>query len=134
MLYARNSLLYRGVLLPVRGILQGGIFRDRRWLGHATEWMSEKPQQVKNPWTEVFSGAEARDLFRDFSSVRLRKNAFTFSQIPVVGKLLERATGNVTGYNSAGVLVYDAPWRNETRLELALGRHIGWGLNIVAHK
>ena len=134
MLYARNSLLYRGVLLPLRGILQGGIFRDRRWLGHSTEWMSEKPQQVRNPWTEVFSDREARELFGDFSSIALRKNSFTFSQIPLVGKPLERLTGKATGYNDAGVLVYDAPWRNETRLELALGPFIGWGLNIVAHK
>lgn len=134
MLYARNSFLYRGVLLPLRGILQGGIFTDRRWLGHATEWMSEKPQQVKNPWTEVFSADEARDLFRDFSAIGFRKNSFVFSQIPAVGKLLERATGKATGYNAAGVLVYDAPWRNETALELALGPYIGWGLNIVAHK
>ncbi len=134
MLYARNSLLYRGVLLPVRGILQGGMFRDKRWLGHSTEWMSEKPQQVKNPWTEVFSGAEARELFGAFASIQLRKNSFTFSQIPVVGKPLEKLTGRATGYNDAGLLVYDAPWRNETGLELALGPLIGWGLNIVAHK
>lgn len=134
MLYARNSWLYRGVLLPVRGVLQGGIFRDRRWLGHSTEWMSEKPQQVKNPWTEVFSGAEARELFKDFASVQLRKNSFTFSQVPLVGKPLETLTGRRTGYNRAGVLVYDAPWRNETRLELALGPVMGWGLNIVATK
>jgi ubiquinone/menaquinone biosynthesis C-methylase UbiE len=134
MLYARNSWLYRGVLLPVRGVLQGGIFRDGRWLGHATEWMSEKPQEVKNPWTEVFSAREAGDLFRDFSSVSFRKNSFTFSQVPLVGGALERATGRFTGYHPSGVLVYDAPWRKETRLELALGPSIGWGLNIVGIK
>lgn len=134
MLYARNSLLYRAVLLPVRGILQGGIFRDRRWLGHSTEWMSQKPQQVKNPWTEVFSGAQARELFGDFAAIQLRKNSFLFSQIPLIGKPLETLTGRATGYNEAGVLVYDAPWRNETSLELALGPLIGWGLNITATK
>lgn len=134
MLYARNSFLYRGVLLPLKGVLQGGIVRDRRWLGHSTEWMSEKPQQVKNPWTEVFSGAEARELFGDFASIQLRKNSFLFSQMPVVGKPLEKLTGRATGYNEAGVLVYDAPWRNETGVELALGPLIGWGLNIVATK
>lgn len=134
MLYARNSFLYRGVLFPVRGVLQGGIMRDRRWLGRATEWMSDKRQTVQNPWTEVFSGREARRLFGAFREVSLRKNAFTFGQIPIVGKTLGRLAGMRTGYNGAGVLLYDAPWRNETRLELWLGRYVGWGLNIVAVK
>jgi ubiquinone/menaquinone biosynthesis C-methylase UbiE/uncharacterized protein YbaR (Trm112 family) len=134
MLYARNSFLYRGVLLPVRGVLQGGIFRDGRWLGHATEWMSEKPQDVKNPWTAVFSDTEARELFRAFASIQTRKNGFTFGQIPAIGRALSALAGKSTGWNESGVLVYDEPWRNETRLELAVGRFAGWGLNIVATK
>ena len=134
MLYAKDSFYYRGVLLPVRGILQGGVFRDRRWLGHATEWMSAKPQVVGNPWTEVFSAADVRRLFAAFSSVSLRKGSFVFDQIPIIGKMLARLAGRSTGWNPAGILVYDAPWRNETALELWLGRHIGWGLNIVAEK
>lgn len=134
MLYARNSFLYRGVLFPVRGLLQGGMFRDRRWLGRATEWMSEDKQLVTNPWTEVFSERAARRLFAAFRDVSIRKNAFTFSQIPLVGAALSRVAGLMTDYNEAGVLIYDASWRNETRMELWLGRYVGWGLNIVAVK
>jgi len=134
MLYARNSFLYRGVLFPVRGILQGGVFRDRRWLGKSTEWMSGKTQVVANPFTEVFSSKELQKLFAPFGSLMIRKNAFTFSQIPGVGRALSAAAGRVTGHNEAGVLVYDEPWRNETALELMLGRWIGWGMNIVGTK
>jgi hypothetical protein len=64
----------------------------------------------------------------------VRKNSFSFAQIPVVGRALNRVAGAVTGYNTAGALVYDGPWRYETMLELWLGRYIGWGLNIVAEK
>jgi len=134
MLYARRSFLYQGVLFPIRGVLQGKALRGRRWLGEATEWMSPVRQTVANPWTMVFSGREVRRLFRQFADVRLRKNAFTFEQIPVVGKALGRLAGRWTGVNAAGTLLYGHPWRNETRFEIWAGRYIGWGLNIAATK
>ncbi len=134
MLYARNSFLYRGVLFPIRGVLQGGVFRDPRWLGRSTEWMSSRPQTIANPCTQVFSAREVRSLFAPFQTVTVRKGSFTFEQIPVVGRQIGRIAGRRTGWNRAGVLVYDAPWRNETRLELTLGALVGWGLNIVGVK
>jgi ubiquinone/menaquinone biosynthesis C-methylase UbiE len=134
MLYARNSFRYRAVLLPVRGILQGGIWRDSQWLGRATEWMSSKPQPVDNPCTAVFSKREVECLFRLFSRVAIRQGSFTFDQVPLIGRAVARLAGRYTGTNPAGVLVYDRPWRNETALELWLGRYIGWGLNIEAVK
>ncbi len=134
MLYAKNSFLYRGVLFPVRGILQGGVFRDRGWLGRATEWMSGKKQRVYNPKTEVFTGGEVRRLFGRFREVAVRKNGFLFDQIPVVGKIAGRWAGRRTGHNPGGVLVYGFPWRNETAFELWAGRAIGFGLNILAVK
>ena len=33
----------------------GGIFRDKKWLGRSTEWMSEDKQEVYNPETKVYS-------------------------------------------------------------------------------
>lgn len=134
MLYARNSFLYWGVLLPVRGILMGGLFRNRNWLGRATEWMSEKKQEVFNPRTEVFSEADVRDLFHRFRKVEVRKNSFQFDQIPLVGKWIGRLAGIITGYNQGGILVYGFPWRLETRVELWLGRRVGFDLNILAIK
>ncbi len=134
MLYARHSFLYKGVLFPVRGVLQGRAWRSRQWLGEATEWMSDRRQTVSNPCTTVFSGREIRRLFHAFAQVRVRKNAFTFDQVPIVGKLAARLAGRWTGVNPAGTLLYGAPWRNETRLELWAGRYVGWGMNIVATK
>ena len=134
MLYARNSLVYRGVLFPVRGVLQAGVWRDHRWLGHATEWMSNRPQPVKNPLTRVFSAKEVERLFKNFQEISIRKNAFVFNQVPILGAPLGRIAGMMTGYNDAGILVYDRRWRNETQFELWLGQYIGWGLNILGVK
>jgi len=134
MLYAKNSFLYRGVLFPVRGILQGGVFRDGDWLGRATEWMSSNKQRVYNPKTEVFSNKDIRTLFGDFSSVDIRKNSFVFDQIPIVGKWLGRLVGKKTGHNNGGKLVYGIPWRNETAFELWAGKFVGFCLNIIATK
>jgi len=134
MLYAKNSFLYRGVLFPVRGILMGGVFRNSQWLGHFTEWMSSRKQHVFNPHTELFSGREIRYLFRQFSDVRIRKNSFHLEQLPVLGKGLGKVAGRWSGYNPGGNLVYGMAWRNETRLELWLGKFIGFDLNICAVK
>lgn len=134
MIYARNSFLYRAVLFPVRGILMGGIFRRDNWLGRATEWLPQTKQEVYNPYTSVFSEKESRTLFRSFGNVRIRKNSFVFDQIPLIGKRLGRLAGRWTGYNDGGILAYGRPWRNETALELWLGRHVGFCLNIRGTK
>lgn len=105
MLYARDSFLYRGVLFPIRGLLQGGILRNRRWLGKATERTGVGRQQNDNPWTEVFSVKEVRALFQGFSAIRIRKNSFQFDQIPIVGRWVSRAVAVWTGWNQAGVLL-----------------------------
>lgn len=145
MLYARHSFMYWVNLFLLRGLLRGEIFRRPNWLGQATEWMSSEPQRVLNPETKVFSAGEVRRLFSRFSAIRIRKNSFNFdmvlslfANVPKVGpplrtwvsKWLERRQGMC----AAGVLVYGAPYRYETALELALGRWIGFGLNILAVK
>ena len=38
------------------------------------------------------------------------------------------------GYNEAGILIYDKPWRNETKLEKYLGQYIGFCYNIKVSK
>jgi ubiquinone/menaquinone biosynthesis C-methylase UbiE len=145
MLYARHSFRYWIDLFLIRGVLRGQLVRSGNWLGRATEWMSRKPQRVFNPETKVFSGAQVRRLFRRFAAVHLRKNSFDFdmalgllSYIPRAGPSLRmrilRRLEERQGVNRAGILVYGAPWRNETPLELALGRWIGFGLNILAVK
>lgn len=134
MLYAKNSFLYRCVLFPVKGILMGGVFRNKDWLGRATEWMSTNKQRVYNPKTEVFSSREIRTLFKEFRSVKIRKNSFVFDQVPLIGRRIGKLAGKKTGYNNSGILVYGFPWRNETSFEIWLGQFLGFGLNILATK
>lgn len=145
MLYAKHSFYYWVNLFLLRGILMGAAFRHRNWLGRATEWMASKPQHTLNPETKVFSSAQVRRLFDRFREVQIRKNSFNldmvlslFSNVPKIGpRIRARALGWLEerqGMSRGGILVYGAPWRRETALELALGRWIGFGLNILAVK
>jgi ubiquinone/menaquinone biosynthesis C-methylase UbiE/uncharacterized protein YbaR (Trm112 family) len=134
MLYARDSFLYWVNLFFLKGVLLGNIFRSKDWLGKTTEWMSDEKQNVYNPETKVYSTGGIARLFAKFDSVKIRKNSFTFDQIPMLGRHLSKYLGKFAGYNEAGKLVYGRPWRNETRVELWLGRYIGFGINISAKK
>lgn len=134
MLYARDSFLYWVNLFFLKGVLFGNILSSRNWLGETTEWMSDEKQNVYNPETKVYSTGDIARLFAKFNSVKVRKNSFTFDQIPMLGRYLSKYLGKFTGYNEAGRLLYGRPWRNETRVELWLGRYIGFGLNILARK
>jgi hypothetical protein len=107
--------------------------------------MASSPQRVRNPETKVFSEREAVRLFARFESVRVRRNSFVFDMaltpltlIPRVGPFLAkgvvRRLERVQGFSRAGTLIYGMPYRYETALELAIGRWIGFGLNIEAVK
>ena len=134
MLYAKESFYYWVANFLVQGVLRGNIFRHRNWLGRATEWMGREEQQVLNPETKVFSRREIQRMFAGFASVSSRKNGFIFQQIPGLGKYVSRGLGYFTGYDPAGTLVYDQPWRKDTGLELWLGKYIGFAHNIRAVK
>ena len=135
MLYAKHSFLFWVNLFFLKGLLLGNIFRHSgNWLGRTTEWMSKRKQAIYNPETKVYSEKDIKKLFANFSDLKIRKNSFTFQQIPLLGKLMSSMIGKITGYNEAGCLIYDIPWRNESKLELWLGRFIGFGLNINAIK
>ena len=134
MLYARHSYLYWVNIFLLRGILLGNIFRKGNWLGRVTEWMSDDKQKIYNPETKVYSEKEILKLFLEFSDVKVRKSSFHFIHLPFIGKWISILLSSYTGVNKAGTLVYDQPWRNETKLELLLGRFIGFNLNISAAK
>ena len=134
MLYAKHSYLYWVNLFFLRGIIQGNIFKNKHWLGRVTEWMSEDQQEVFNPITRVFSHKELHKLFYKFDNLQIRKAGFHFNQFPYIGAVISRLAAHYTGYNNAGLLLYDKPWRNETRLELFLSRYIGFANNIKASK
>ena len=134
MLYSKHSFLYWVNLFLLRGILMGGIFRDKKWLGRSTEWMSDDKQEVYNPESKVYSHKELRLMFNHFEEVKIRKVGFIFEQIPIIGKFIGKLCGIITGHNESGFLIYDKPWRNETNLELILSRFIGFANNISATK
>ena len=134
MLYSKHSFLYWINLFLLRGVLMGNIFRNRRWLGKSTEWMSEDTQEIYNPETKVYSQRELKLMFDKFRQVEIRKVGFIFEQIPIIGKIIGKILGKITGHNDSGVLIYDKPWRNETSLELFLSRYIGFANNIKAIK
>ena len=134
MLYAKHSYFYWVNLFLLGGIVRGNIFKNKEWLGRITEWMSEDEQEVFNPITRVFSHNELYKLFCKFDNVQIRKGSFSFNQFPYIGAVISRLVAHYTGYNKAGLLIYDKSWRNETRLELFLSRYIGFANNIKATK
>jgi len=134
MLYAKHSFQYWINLVIGHGILRGQLFRGQNWVGRSTEWMATKPQKVFNPITRVYSAREIHTLFAKFTSVRVRKNSFQFRLIPGLEQLLTRSILRTATKFEGGRLVYGFPFRAETSVELWLGRHIGFGLNIVAEK
>lgn len=134
MLYAKHSYLYWINIFLLRGVILGNIFRHKNWLGRATEWMSNTKQTVYNPETKVFSKLEIIQLFDGFQEVEVRKSSFVFQQLPFIGKLISSILARTGKVNSAGILVYDHPWRHETKIELTLSKYIGFNLNISATK
>jgi ubiquinone/menaquinone biosynthesis C-methylase UbiE len=134
MLYAKHSFQYWINLVIGHGILRGQLFRGQNWVGRSTEWMATKPQKVFNPITRVYSAREIHTLFSNFTNVRVRKNSFQFRLIPGLEQVLERSVLRTATKFEGGRLVYGFPFRAESPVELWLGRHIGFGLNIVAEK
>ena len=45
-------------------------------------------------------------------------------------EIISKIVGNFTGYNPAGIILYDKPWRNETKFEKFIGKYIGFCYNI----
>src|SRR6266404_6251481 len=130
MLYAKSSYVYLFNQLLVQGILRGNYARNGRWLGKVSEG-KPKHSDVYNPITRVYSKSEMFHLFDRFHSLKLRKSAFNFSQISLIGRYLPKLLVKlgICKESRAGVLVWDGPLRLETRLELILGHYIGFGWN-----
>jgi ubiquinone/menaquinone biosynthesis C-methylase UbiE/uncharacterized protein YbaR (Trm112 family) len=134
MLYAKHSYLYWVNIFLLRGVILGNLFRHSNWLGRTTEWMSNSKQKIYNPETKVYSRAGINQLFYEFENIHIRKSSFVFQQIPYFGKVISWVLSKVSTVNPSGVLIYNHAWRHETKLELLLGRYIGFNLNITATK
>jgi ubiquinone/menaquinone biosynthesis C-methylase UbiE len=134
MLYAKHSFQYWINSVLGHGILKGDFLRGSSWLGRSTEWMARKPQTVFNPVTRVYSMRGIHSLFSMFPNVDVRKNSFQWRLIPGLEALLQRTFLRTATRFEGGRLVYGFPFRAETPVELWLGRHMGFGLNILARK
>lgn len=138
MLYARHSANYWLSIVP-RALLSGEIFTrpEAEWVGRVTEG-TPRFGTTRNPITRVYSARGMRDLFSAFRVERLRKCSFHFDHfaVPRLTQLRDRALrwAGCEPYVGGGMLVYGKPFYADTKLELALGRMIGWGWTIVARK
>jgi SAM-dependent methyltransferase len=135
MLYNRDSVYYWTTLF-IKGIIGGEIFKypNAEWIGRITEG---KPQygDTKNPITRVYSKQGIIQLFKNFNIISLRKNSFSFSELPKLSfffNSLLRFCG--CKEHPGGTIVYGKPIMCETKLELALGSVVGFCWNIVAQK
>ena len=134
MLYCRSSWHYWVNLFLCVGLLQGRAFRDPDWLGRATEWGGKNVQTRENPVTRCYTRRQVFELLRLFEEVSLRKGDFFFYLIPKIGRMYRRYQIRRHGTHPGGILVYGEPWPIQSRLELALGRLIGFSWWISARK
>ena len=134
MLYCKSSWHYWVTLLLCVGLLQGKAFGDPNWLGKATEWGGTHQQSVKNPITRCYTAHGIRQLFADFNDLSMRKGEFYFYLIPKLGRLYRRYQIRRYGTHPGGLLVYGAPWPIQSKLELRLGKILGWAWFISATK
>jgi ubiquinone/menaquinone biosynthesis C-methylase UbiE len=135
MLYSRHSAMFWLNLLPC-SIFSGLIFRypEPERIGILTEG-EPKFDSIRNPITRIYSRRELLALLRDFKIESLRKGSFSFSQIPIFGRI-SRMLARLLKCKTwkSGVLVYGSPNYTETVFEKKLGEVVGFGWNIVASK
>lgn len=134
MLYCKNSFAYWFNLWFCAGILKGGIFKSRNWLGHNTEWIGTKKQSTLNPITRCYTRGGINRLFRRFDDLKMRKGEFYFYLIPKLGRLYRRWQIKHYGVHPGGIIVYGDPWPIQSPLELWLGKHVGFAWFIAATK
>jgi hypothetical protein len=109
---------------------------EANWLGRLTEG-NPRHRSESNPITRVYSKRQLVRLFDQFEIISLRKNSFFFSWLPVpkaykFRDLILRALGYTE--HEGGRIVYGKAMIPETKLELWLGKLMGWGWNIRVRK
>jgi ubiquinone/menaquinone biosynthesis C-methylase UbiE/uncharacterized protein YbaR (Trm112 family) len=135
MLYSKLSTYYLINYLLWHGLVKGNILKGKDWLGRVTEG-TPMYGDTHNPFTRAYSKQELLKMFDKFDSVSIRKGAFTFSQIPKLGSIINTwlIRKKICPTSDAGYLVWDRPLRLSTSAELYLGRLIGFGYYISCRK
>lgn len=135
MLYSRYSANFLFRLVPL-GIITGQIFGlpEEQWLGRLTEGRPQH-QAERNPITRVFSRRQIERMFEPFERVYLRKNGFLISHFPIPGIYRDKLMAAFGAKpHDGGRIVYGKPMIPESKLELWLGRIMGFCWNIKAIK
>jgi SAM-dependent methyltransferase len=134
MLYCKSSWHYWFNMLFCVGILQGRLFTGANWLGRATEWGGKNEQTVVNPITRCYTKGGLKRLFSRFENLTMRKREFYFYLIPKLGRLYRKWQIKHYGTHPGGLVVYGEAWPIQSKLELFLGRIMGWAWFIVSTK
>ncbi len=134
MLYCKSSWHYWINMLLCVGLLKGKAFGDKNWLGKATEWGGKETQQIANPITRCYTHAGIHKLFSRFVDINARKGEFYFYLIPKLGRIYRRFQIKHYGTHPGGLLVYGEPWPYQSKLEIWLGKVMGWAWFISATK
>jgi ubiquinone/menaquinone biosynthesis C-methylase UbiE len=134
LLYCKSSWHYWVNMFLPFGLLQGKAFKDRDWLGKATEWGGKNKQTVANPITRCYTRSGIDQLFAGFRDITARKGEFYWYLVPKIGRLYRKYQIKRYGTHPGGVLVYGEPWPIQSPLELALGKIMGFGWYISARK
>ena len=135
MLYCKTSWAYWFNYWFCAGLLTGRIFGDANWLGRVTEWSGRnRDQTVFNPITRCYTKGQMRRMFAVYEDLSLRKGEFYFYLIPKIGRLYRRWQIRHYGVHPGGRLVYGADWPIQSKLELRLGRLMGFSWFVSARK
>lgn len=93
-LYAKASVKF--FKIQMKSIFHGkfNINRRKEYLSNMTEGAWRTDDRL-NPYTRLFETHECKKLFKNFNNTNIRKGNFSFSDIPILGKLFNRYSENI---------------------------------------
>lgn len=109
MVYHKSSVNYWGEMILHRGLLRGELLRGKSPEDIMSRWV-EYSAHGGRPLVKAYTRKDARELFKDFSQIKIDIEQLLRSEIPVFGRSIP------------------------DRLFTALRRSVGWNLIITARK
>ena len=109
MLYHKNSFNYWGEMMLHRGVFGGELFRGRSPEDIMSRWV-EYSEHGARPLVKAYTRAQALELFKDFSDVKIDVEQLLRVEFPFVGRFIPE------------------------RLLTAIRKSVGWNLIITAKK
>ncbi|MGI8735071.1 MAG: methyltransferase domain-containing protein [Pyrinomonadaceae bacterium] len=109
MLYHKNSLNYWGEMMLHRGVLRGELLRGRSPEEIMSRWV-EYSEHAGRPLVKVYDRKQARELFSDFSDIKIHIEQLVRSEFPLLGRFIPQ------------------------RMLEVLRKSVGWNLIITARK